>query len=506
MKADTQLEREAKLSAGSDFALPDFGQLGDGITAGPAGTQDLRATYYDTDDLRLIRSGITLRYRIEDDAAGQWTLKLPVDGSGHGSMARTEYNVTGDPSTVPEELSDLVRVHLRGRRLEPLAQLDTVRRRVELFAAHGERQAEVDDDEVTVVRGPAAGSRFREIEIELRDAGKPDLLRRAANWLTSAGAQRGEPLPKALRALGPRALSPPEVVVEAGLPSDASLGRLVQRAIASGVSRLMRYDPGVRTGDDPEDVHQARVATRRLRSDLRTFRRALDPEWVDATRGQLRWLGQTLGEVRDRDVLLARLRGDVDSLPSQDQKAGHEVLARLEEEREEAHRAALAALRSDRYVSLIEDLVQAAANPPFGELAAGAGRDLARDMVRRSWRCLSRGVSSLPDEPDDSQLHRIRILAKRCRYAAEAVVPVAGKPAERLASAVSGVQTVLGDLHDAVVAQQWLRNSVRRSAPQAFVAGQLTAIERRRAEADRRAWPRAWRGANRKTLRAWLER
>jgi CHAD domain-containing protein len=295
-------------------------------------------------------------------------------------------------------------------------------------------------------------------------------------------------------------------VVEARLPRDASLGRLVQRAIASGVSRLMRYDPGVRTGDDPEDVHQARVATRRLRSDLRTFRPALDPEWVDATRGQLRWLGQTLGEVRDRDVLIERLRGDVASVPSQDQKAGRDLLARLEEERGQAHRAALDALRSDRYVALVEELVQAATNPPTGELAAATGRDLARRMVRRSWRRLSRGVSALPEEPDDSQLHRIRILAKRCRYAAEAVAPVAGKPAERLASAVSGVQTVLGDLHDAVVAQQWLRNSVRRSAAQAFVAGQLTAIERQRAEADRRAWPRAWRGARRKRLRAWLER
>jgi CHAD domain-containing protein len=193
-------------------------------------------------------------------------------------------------------------------------------------------------------------------------------------------------------------------------------------------------------------------------------------------------------------------------MPSQDQKAGRDLLARLEEERGQAHGAALDALRSDRYVALVEELVQAATNPPTGELAAATGRDLARRMVQRSWRRLSRGVSALPEEPDDSQLHRIRILAKRCRYAAEAVVPVAGKPAERLASAVSGVQTVLGDLHDAVVAQQWLRNSVRRSAAQAFVAGQLTAIERQRAEADRRAWPRAWRGARRKRLRAWLER
>jgi CHAD domain-containing protein len=504
------LEREAKLFADGEFALPDLNRLVDGSTAMPGGTQVLHATYFDSPDLRLIRSGITLRYRLEDDAAGCWTLKLPVEGSGRGAMARTEHTVAGDrapgdPVAVPEELADLVRVHVRGQPLEPVALLDTERRRVRLLGRDGECLAEIDDDEVTVVRGPAAGSRFREIEVELC-AGGPDVLRRATKRLIRAGAQRGEPLPKAARALGPLAQSAPEVTVEPSLPRDAPLRRLVQRAIASGLARLMRHDPGVRSGDDPEDVHQARVAMRRLRSDLRTFREALDPGWVKATRDELRWLGRALGEVRDRDVLIERLRADAASLPPPDQVAGHLLLSRLEGERATARQAALDAMRSDRYLALVEELVGAARNPPPGELVAQPARQVVRGLVRRTWRRLARGVASLPEEPDDGQLHRIRILAKRCRYAAEAVAPVAGKPAERLASAVSGVQTVLGDLHDSAVAQEWLRRAIGRSPAQAVAAGQLIAIERRRAQGLRQAWPRSWRAAKRKKLRAWLER
>lgn len=511
MTPTTQLEREAKLFAGAEFALPDLSRLVAGSSAEPAGSQVLHATYYDSPDLRLIRSGITLRYRLEGDGAGYWTLKLPVEGSGRGAMARTEYTVAGDPATVdrvpvPEELVDLVRVRLRGQPLEPLAQLETERRRVRLVGGDGECLAEIDDDEVTVVRGPAAGSRFREIEVELCAGAGPDVLRRATKRLIHAGAERGEPLPKAARALGSLAQSAPEVSVEPSLPRDAPLGRLVQRAIASGVARLMRHDPGVRSGDDPEDVHQARVATRRLRSDLRTFREALDPGWVKATRDELRWLGRALGEVRDRDVLIERLRVDAASLPPPDQVAGHHLLSRLEGERARARQAALDALRSDRYLALVEELVRASHDPPPGELAARPARQVVRDPVRRTWRRLARGVASLPEEPDDGQLHRIRILAKRCRYAAEAVAPQAGKPAERMASAVSGVQTVLGDLHDSAVAQEWLRGAIGQSPAQAVAAGQLIGIERQRAEALRQAWPRSWRAAKRKKLRAWLER
>src|SRR3954452_18308347 len=114
---------------------------------------------------------------------------------------------------------------------------------------------------------------------------------------------------------------------------DASFTDLVRATVANGVNRLVRHDPGVRLGDDPEDVHQARVATRRLRSDLRTFRRLLDEEWVAAVRGELKWIAAELGGVRDADVLSERLRKQAAELPAADAKGAAALLRKLASER-----------------------------------------------------------------------------------------------------------------------------------------------------------------------------
>src|SRR5206468_10859672 len=103
------------------------------------------------------------------------------------------------------------------------------------------------------------------------------------------------------------------------------------------------------------------------------------------------------------------------------------------------------------------------------------------------WRQLRKGVAALPDQPADAELHRIRILAKRVRYAAEAAEPIAGKIAARTADAAAALQDVLGDHQDSVTAQQWLREAGKGA--RAFVAGELTALEREGAARDRAGRP-----------------
>ena len=90
--------------------------------------------------------------------------------------------------------------------------------------------------------------------------------------------------------------------------------------------RLIENDPGVRIGEDDEAVHQARVATRRMRSDLRTFAPLLDEGWSTPLRDELRWLGDALGEVREADVLMLRLRRQLDRLRRPDRAAGTRLL------------------------------------------------------------------------------------------------------------------------------------------------------------------------------------
>jgi CHAD domain-containing protein len=112
-------------------------------------------------------------------------------------------------------------------------------------------------------------------------------------------------------------------------------------------------------------------------------------------------------------------------------------------------------------------------------------------------------VNQLPETPADPELHRIRILAKRARYAAEAVAPVAGKAADAFARAAAKLQTILGEHQDSVTAQAWLRGA-RISGRRAFVAGELIAMEHIAAEDARSKWPKVWKALDRKNLRSWM--
>jgi CHAD domain-containing protein len=89
----------------------------------------------------------------------------------------------------------------------------------------------------------------------------------------------------------------------------------------------------------------------------------------------------------------------------------------------------------------------------------------------------------------------VRIRVKRVRYAADAVAPILGKPARRFADAAAGLQTILGEHNDAVVAGSWLRTwaAVRRSGDAAFAAGMLAGIERAAANDARERWRKAWK-------------
>src|SRR5205823_12247616 len=153
--------------------------------------------------------------------------------------------------------------------------------------------------------------------------------------LVEAGCRDEPAVPKVVRALGHRALEPPDLVV-GQLDDTAVAGELVRTAMAASDERLVRHDPGVRIGDDTEDVHQARVATRRLRSDLRTFSSLIDGDWAASLTDELRWLGGDLGAVRDADVLAERLRRQASLLPERDAAGLGGLFRRLARQRDEA--------------------------------------------------------------------------------------------------------------------------------------------------------------------------
>ena len=491
------LEREAKLQAPAGFRLPELG--GDGLRAAVAEPRRVVTTYLDTSELSIARWGCNLRHR---DGEG-WTVKLPARVEGD-LLVRGEHVFEGADGTrrPPEEAVDLLRAYVRGKPLAPVAKLRTLRRTVQLADDLGRAVAVVTDDEVSVMDGRRVASRFREVEVELAPGAEPEAFDLIVRRLREAGAGPVENVPKLRRALGPRADEPPEVRVSK-LGPDSTVADVVRRALAASVVRLLAHDAGVRLGDDPEDVHQARVATRRLRSDLRSFREVVDHAWSGPLREELRWLGGKLGAVRDAEVLRDRLGSREALLQPADRPAAEQLLSGLDVRREQARGHLLGSMREPRYDALLEALVEAARNPQvLAEIADVSAQTALRPALEAPWKHLQASIEAIAQDPSDEALHAARIRAKRMRYAAEAVAPVFGKRARAFAAAAVGLQDVLGEHQDAVVAGGWLREEASAGGD-AFVAGQLAALEARAAADARQAWPEMWKALSRKRLRFW---
>ncbi len=522
MGPGSHLEREVKLGVWPGFRLPELDGLVEGLHVVTGSECELHATYHDTSDLRLARSGATLRHR----SAEGWTLKLPSgEGQGDGWLSRRELTVAGDDRAVPPELAALVVSWVRTSTLVPVARLQTRRRSVALVDATGVVAVEVVDDEVSVLHGQHLALRFREVEVELGGRADPELLDVVVARLRAAGAGPADPTPKVMRALGPRTSEPPELA-EPVVERYDSAADVIRSGLRASVRRLLTHDVGVRLGEDAEAVHQARVATRRLRSDLRTYAPLLDDDWAKELRSELKWIASGLGAVRDADVLLEGLESAGAGLDRRDARAAEDLLGRLRTERSAARQRLLGMLDDRRYALLLDRLVgsfdphrpEPVPAVPAGAPAVivsgdrwllaeaeGPAAEVLPMLVRKPWKHLRRAVEAVDPDGPDEELHQVRIRAKRCRYAADVAALAVGKPAQRFAGAVAELQEVLGEHQDAVVAEAWLRSvAPELGATEALVAGQLIAAQREIAVRTRDTWTEAWEQASRRKLRAWL--
>jgi CHAD domain-containing protein len=292
---------------------------------------------------------------------------------------------------------------------------------------------------------------------------------------------------------------------EGPMDGRSTVAELIQTSLRAGVERLLTHDWRLRLAlpdPTPDDVHQARVATRRLRSDLKTFGAVLDPLWLRHVRADLKWLGAALGELRDRDVLAEGLSD-----------APVQIHQRLAVQRVQGAQQLGEVLASERYVNLLDRLHAGSELLP---LAAGAERgaqrpasDVLPSLVSARWRAVRRRVRSAGHHPSADELHQIRIKTKQLRYAAEAAAPVIGKAARRTASAAEHIQTVLGTHHDAVAAEAWLRDEWTGDAISpavSFEAGRLVAEARQRRRRSQKRWTGAWARLRNPKRRRWLPR
>ena len=414
----------------------------------------------------------------------------------------------------------IVRRSMLGR----IVVLDSLRRRVVLQDANGTELGEIDDDLVTVAHGTEKGLSFRQIEFEFAGYLSPedhdDLVHAVMKKLRKAGAHP-ETEQKFAKALGKATA---HAATSRGLKGGrrrASVQDIVRLAINDGLERVLDHDYLLRL--DPADppvraVHQARVACRRLRSDLKTYGPLLDQEWMQFTTTELRWIGGRLGEVRDIDVLADRLGlTDKDGDSPEVDGSGH-LQQRLAVQRRFASTRLAKDMESDRYLDLLDRLHAAALFPPFSEKGRSPLSDrrvrpddrateVVPELVQVPWKRLRRRVRRAGAHPSDRQLHRIRIAAKQLRYASEAASPVIGDAAVQMAQRAEALQTVLGDHHDAVAAEEWLRTAaVEGNGMAGFAAGLRVAHERRLQRKLRHEWKDVWSELSSKQATRWLRK
>jgi len=251
---------------------------------------------------------------------------------------------------------------------------------------------------------------------------------------------------------------------------------------------LVVHDPGSRLGEDPENLHQHRVAARRTRAFLYATRAFVDPDWRQGLIDDLRGLGRVTGPVRDLDVLLEHVREETADLPHADRPGAQSLLARLADERAARRLELLTVLDGDRYRRLIARLRL----PP--RLAPEVGRVRLGRAARKEFGKLARSVDELGKRPTDGAIHRLRIQLKRARYAAELASP-RGAAARRFVEDAKSLQDLLGEYQDAAVAEDHLRTSTVFDGPTAaaFVAGRIAERQASRRKRVRKELPAAWK-------------
>lgn len=256
--------------------------------------------------------------------------------------------------------------------------------------------------------------------------------------------------------------------VRPGLEPDDPMAEAARKTLSFHLQQMLYYEPGTRKGEDPEHLHDMRVATRRMRAALRIFEGYLDLKDIAPFVKGLRRTGRMLGTVRDLDVFGEKTEAYLGTLSPEQRTALDPLLAVWNRRREVARQEMLAYLDSQRYRQFKEGFGQFLQKPEAGALPAFTKTGQPRPHRLRhvvpliiherfaAVRAYGEWVE-IPDAPLD-QYHRLRIAAKELRYALEFFREVLGPETKTLIGTMKDLQDHLGCLQDAVVACNLLRD------------------------------------------------
>ena len=489
------------------------GASGFGVVVGPGSVEDLVDGYHDTGDWRLYRAGYALRVRESGDDGAEATMKS-LDSSEDGIRRRREISEPLKDAKIDAlrkskgPVGERLRLLVGEREVGRIFEVRTNRKTFALSLADGDVSAsaaggtdgEVVQDAAGDVREASAGeearggTRLGEIvldstQIPLGEGEPPAGLTRVEVEV-SAGAEsyprvqgfvremegslelRRARISKYEAGLFATGLSPEgqEDLGRTEVDASLTLGEMAFAVLRRQFAVMRAHEAGTRLGEDPEELHDMRVATRRMRAAMKLFEDAL-PERSRWLREELRHFAGVLGDVRDLDVQIEEVEGLGGNGDGEEDEALAAIVAAFGNRRAEARVRMLEALDSDRYRRFESSFAEMLRRGPSGARTPGAVStngssgvaeipvlEVAPEILGRRYRKWRKAAVSLNGDSHPEEFHDLRKKGKRLRYALEFFSGVYGKEVTgALVGPLKAVQDSLGRHQDAIVAADMLR-------------------------------------------------
>ena len=312
----------------------------------------------------------------------------------------------------------------------------------------------------------------------------------------------------------PEAAPPRKRLKAPGILPDDPMSEAGRKVLRFHFERMLEHEPGTRLGEDIEELHDMRVATRRMRSAFRVFSPYFDPDVLKPFLKGLKRTGGALGSVRDLDVFMEKAQRYLDGLPEEGRSSLDPLLANWQEEREAARAQMLAYLDGKKYQQFTRDFGEFLLTEGAGALPVPADKPLPHrvchlvpTLIYGRYQVV-RGYETVVEDAAIETLHALRIDCKRLRYSLEFFREVLGPEAEDVIREVVIIQDHLGNLHDADVAcgllvgflDGWAKAEQRERINVSGVASYLVAKQNELRELIE-SFPEAWQHFNRSEVR-----